>query len=101
MATAPLAGDARGWRMDGVLATWAASCRWFSSTLQALPHCTWWLATLLVGLGAFAGVGRGDSGPEETLDDSLIPMVATTKVVVILLAGDVEVLSLHPDPMPG
>ncbi|KAE8788163.1 hypothetical protein D1007_37861 [Hordeum vulgare] len=100
MAMRPLAGDARGWRMDAVLAAWATSCRWISSTLQALPRCNWWLATPVLGLDAFAGVGRDDTGPEETLDDSLIPTVATTKVAVILLAGVVEVPSLHPDPMP-
>ncbi|KAE8793199.1 Katanin p60 ATPase-containing subunit [Hordeum vulgare] len=98
MATAPSAGDAREWWMDGVLTVWAMSCRWISSTLQALPRYTWWLAIPVVSLGAFAGAGRGDIGPEETLDDPLIPMVATTKVTVALLEGAVEVPSLHPRP---
>ena len=56
---------------------------------------------MVVGLDAFTGACRGDIGPEETLDDSFIPMVATTKVAVLLLAVVVEVPALHLDPMPG
>ena len=87
--------------MDSVLTAWAVSCRWISSLLQALARCTWWIAIPFVGLGAFVGPGRGDIGPEETLDDSFIPTVATTRVVVLLFAGVVEVPALHPDRMPG
>ncbi|KAM3192803.1 hypothetical protein ACQJBY_069792 [Aegilops geniculata] len=101
MAMAPSYGDVRGGWMDGVLTAWAVSCRWISSALQALFCCTWWLMIAVVNLGAFAGAGRGAIGPEETLDDSFIPTVATTRVAVLLLAGVVEVRALHPDPMPG
>ena len=71
------------------------------SVLQALSHCIWWPTIAIVGLGAFAGADRGDVGPEETLDDSFILTVATTRVIVLLLAGAAEVPALHPDPMPG
>ncbi|KAE8790825.1 hypothetical protein D1007_34817 [Hordeum vulgare] len=101
MVTASSAGDARGWQVNDVLTAWAVSCRWISSKLQALPRCTWWLVISVVGLGAFMGDGRGVIGPEETLDDSLISTVATTKAAVVLLVGDVEVPSLHPIPCPG
>ena len=75
------------------------SCRSISSTLQAFSRCTWWLTTAVIGLDAFAGVGRGDIGPEETLDDSFIPTAATTRVAVFLLAGAVVVPALYRDPM--
>ncbi|KAE8795072.1 hypothetical protein D1007_30278 [Hordeum vulgare] len=101
MATTPSSCDARGRRMDGVLIAWTVSCRWIFSTLQALPRCTWWLVIPVVSLGAFAGAGRGDTGPEKALDDSFIPMVAMTKVAVVELARVVEVLSFHPDPTHG
>ena len=87
--------------MDGVLTAWAMSRRWFSSALQALSHCTWWLMIAVVGLGAFAGASRGDTKLEETLDASFIPTVATTRVAILLLADAVEVPALHLDPMPG
>ena len=77
------------------------SCRSISSTLQAFSRCTWWLTIAVVGPGALAGAGRGDIGLEETLDDSFIPTIATTKVAVLLLASAVEVPALHPDLMPG
>ncbi|XP_037408805.1 uncharacterized protein LOC119270862 [Triticum dicoccoides] len=101
MATAPLAGDVRGGWMDGVLTAWAMRCRWISSALQALSLCTWWLTIAVVGLGVFAGAGRGAIGPEETLDDLFIPTVATIRVVVLLLSDTVEVPALQNDPMPG
>ena len=87
--------------MDIILTVWAVSCQWISSALQAFSRCTWWLTITVVGLGALAGAGRGDIGPEETLDDSFIPMVATTRVIILLLVGAVEVPTLYPDPMPG
>ena len=65
--------------------------------LQAL----WWLTIAVIGLGPFVGAGRGDIGPEEILDDSSIPTVATNRVTILLLAGTVEVPALHPDPVPG
>ena len=98
MATAPSAGDVRGGWMDRVLTAWAVSRRWISSVLPALSCYIWWLTIMVVDLGAFAGAGRGDIGPEKTLDDSFILTVATTRVAVILLAGAVEVPSLYPDP---
>ena len=101
VAAAPLAGEAHGWWMDGILTAWAVICRWISFALQAFSRCTWWLTIAVIGLGAFAGAGRGDIGPEEILDDSFIPTIATTRVVVFLLAGAVDVHALHPEPMPG
>ena len=87
--------------MDSVLTAWPVSRRWISSELQALSRCTWWLTIAVVGLGAFAGAGRGDIRPEETLDDSFIPTMAMTRVAILLLADAVEVPALHPDPMLG